>query len=590
MRLRLSPKFLSWRFIAFLYIPLLIAGGLVVFGLTKQGQPPFETTQAVIKDLTYEVNVTGTVKKAEELELQFKNSGKIANVNFETGDSVKEGEIIAQQENSDILSQTGEARAAVAIAQAQLSQARAGSTAEEIQVAQTSYDNAVTNLETVKNNNAASVKSAQTSYDNAVKNLSDVKNKADQDLKQAIDSALNTTQASDSKINKALLKTLKDMREAYFLSLDQNGVLISNGEQEALWAYSGNPAYGLLGAVDYLSQAKTNTNESNVLLAAEKMLTAAQKTRSALQKVRDAMNDSNYGATSADKTTVETEITTMNAEVYNLTVAKQNISTQKTTNANNTNSAQRSIDSALQSLGVTQAQANSNLQQAESQVGTTLAQLNLKKAGPRVVDIQVAQARVFQSAAALATLENKLKDTQIIAPVDGTITAINVKKGETAQPGEVSVKIIGVSDNQIEANVSEVDIAHIKVNDPATITLDAFPYGRDWSGKVAKIDPAQTVIQDVIYYKVTIAFSSQDNEIKPGMTANLNITTDIRNQVLTIPQRALIERNKQNIVRIPEGQTYIERQVTLGLRGSSGEVEVISGLAEGDSIITFIQK
>ncbi len=588
--MRLSPKLLSWRFITFLYIPLLIAGGLVVFSLTRQQQPPFETASASIKDLTYKVNVTGTVKKAEEFELQFKNSGKISGIDSEVGDSVKEGAIIAQQENTDLTSQIGEARATVAIAQAQLNQAKAGSTPEEIQIAQTNYNNAVANLEVVRSNNAASISSTQTAYDNAVKNLADVRKKADQDLRQAVESALNTVQSSDSKVNKALLKTLKNMRETYFARLDQNGVLISNSEQEALQAYSGNSTYGLLGAVDYLNQARINASESNVILATEKMIVAAQKTRDALQLVRNAMSDSSYGATSTDKTTVEGEITTMNTEIYNLTTAKQSISTQKTTNDNNINSAQRSVDTASQSLSVAQTQAASSSQQAESQVGTTLDQLNLKKSGPRTVDIQVAQARVFQSAAALATLENKLKDTQIIAPVDGTITAMNIKKGETTQPGGIAVKMISLSDNQIEANVSEIDIAHIKVNDPATITLDAFPYGRGWSGRVVKVDPAQTVIQDVIYYKITVAFSSQDKEIKPGMTANLEITTDTKNQVLTIPQRAVIERGQESFVRIPRDKTYVERQISLGLRSSSGDAEVLSGLVEGDKVITFIQK
>jgi len=111
-----------------------------------------------------------------------------------------------------------------------------------------------------------------------------------------------------------------------------------------------------------------------------------------------------------------------------------------------------------------------------------------------------------------------------------------------------------------------------------------------FEGQVILIYPAETVIQDVVYYKVKVELNESTYEIKSGMTANCDILTDHRENVLTMPARALQERNGRQFVRILVNGKPAERDVTVGLRGDEGEIEVISGLNAGDKVIILEKK
>jgi len=138
------------------------------------------------------------------------------------------------------------------------------------------------------------------------------------------------------------------------------------------------------------------------------------------------------------------------------------------------------------------------------------------------------------------------------------------------------------------SNISEVDIGIIDLGQPVNITFDAFSE-EEFSGRVIEINPAETLIQGVVYYKIKTAMEMENKKIKPGMTANLIITTDSRENVLILPQRAVTEKEGKKLVKIPENKGYKEVEVETGLRGSQGEIEIISGLKQGDIVITFIK-
>ncbi|MDO8520699.1 MAG: hypothetical protein Q7S52_01155 [bacterium] len=81
--------------------------------------------------------------------------------------------------------------------------------------------------------------------------------------------------------------------------------------------------------------------------------------------------------------------------------------------------------------------------------------------------------------------------------------------------------------------------------------------------------------------------SENDERIRSGMTANIEIATDRRDGVLVIPSRSVTTNNGAKYVRTFENGIAIEKSVELGLRGSDGVVEVLSGLSEGEQVITF---
>lgn len=136
----------------------------------------------------------------------------------------------------------------------------------------------------------------------------------------------------------------------------------------------------------------------------------------------------------------------------------------------------------------------------------------------------------------------------------------------------------------------EADIAKVKIENQAEITLDAYGNDELFVANVIAIDPAETVIDGVSTYKVTLQFSHENGRIKSGMTANINILSDKRENIIAIPQRAVTIKNGDKIVRIVDGEVILDRIVETGLRGSNGNIEIISGISEGDNVIIFIEK
>ena len=158
------------------------------------------------------------------------------------------------------------------------------------------------------------------------------------------------------------------------------------------------------------------------------------------------------------------------------------------------------------------------------------------------------------------------------------------------------VIMISENEHQIEIDIPESDIGLIDLGQEAKVTLDAFPE-QEFSGKVVEIEPAETIIQGVVYYKTKIGFfdkiSAIDGKVKTGMTANIIITIDSKENVLVVPLRAIKEKDSVKFVRVASdkaSQDYAEIEVEIGLRSNQGTVEIISGLNEGDKVITFIKE
>ncbi len=201
------------------------------------------------------------------------------------------------------------------------------------------------------------------------------------------------------------------------------------------------------------------------------------------------------------------------------------------------------------------------------------------------------EASVEQAEAGVASAEAELAKSVIRSPITGVVTNIDVKLGEIVSANKNIISIISYGDYEVETFVPEADIAKVKINDTADTTLDAYGDSVVFETKVIKIDPAATVIDGVPTYKVTLKFSVQDDRIKSGMTANLDILTDKKDNILLLPNRIITTKDdgKYVSVRNPDDMSDIlEKKIIVGLRGSEGNVEIISGLNEGDKVITSL--
>jgi len=254
------------------------------------------------------------------------------------------------------------------------------------------------------------------------------------------------------------------------------------------------------------------------------------------------------------------------------------LATYKTDIANaltEVNSATTGVNGAAQSI------ASQKLTVAGLQ-----ADLNKLVSGPTADDIAAQQAQVEQVQAAEQAIDVSIAKASIVAPVSGTVTRMDAKVGEIASPGAALVSIISNQGLEVDANIAEADIGKVAVGDPATMTLDAFQ-GQTFDGKVTYIDPGETVIEGVPTYKTTFMFDLTP-DAKPGMTANIDITTATHDNVLYVPQRAVqSDADGHRTVQVYHGnnQPLETRAVTVGIRDTNGNIEITSGLNEGDQIV-----
>lgn len=245
-------------------------------------------------------------------------------------------------------------------------------------------------------------------------------------------------------------------------------------------------------------------------------------------------------------------------------------------------------DALEKSTGLTQTTLDSY------KAGITTARTNVNTALTNIADrnqnINSQKAAVASEEASIksyeASVENikaQIAKTILFSPINGVVTKQDARIGEIAAANTILISIISTQ-YEIEANVPEVDIAGIKVGNPAKITLDA--YGSDviFNANVSMIDPAEKIIEGVATYKTTLQFAEKDDRVKSGMTANIDIKKSEKSDVLIIPQRLISSRNGEKFVKIIENDDTKEIKIITGLRGSDGNVEIIEGLKEGDHV------
>ena len=247
--------------------------------------------------------------------------------------------------------------------------------------------------------------------------------------------------------------------------------------------------------------------------------------------------------------------------------------------------ARANINTAIINLSA----AEEKLRGAESGLKLTEEELLLKKAGPIKEQITAQVAKVAQSEAAVLTKRAELAKTILVSPINGVVVHQDAKVGEIVAAHTVLVSIISASRFEIKINVPEADIAKLERGDRARVTLDA--YGNDvvFEAVLTQIEPAETILEGVTTYAATLQFSQNDSKIRSGMTANMDISTDERVNVIAIPRRAVVTKNGTKFVRIMRNNTIKEIPITTGLQGSDGRVEIIQGITEGDRVVVFFE-
>jgi HlyD family secretion protein len=188
--------------------------------------------------------------------------------------------------------------------------------------------------------------------------------------------------------------------------------------------------------------------------------------------------------------------------------------------------AARTID--LMRVGVNAAQsrapgAEANVRAAMAQVASAQATLDRLLDGATAEDIVMAEARVASAQAALASAHAQMRQTQVLAPFDGQVGAINVRVGETINPGAAAILFGDTDKMQVETtDLRETDVIHVHEGQMVEVTFDALP-DRIFTGIVTSVAPASSAVQGSTNYTVFIDIGELDPMLRWGMTAFVNI-------------------------------------------------------------------
>lgn len=219
-----------------------------------------------------------------------------------------------------------------------------------------------------------------------------------------------------------------------------------------------------------------------------------------------------------------------------------------------------------------------------------------------LAQIKASEAQVEQTRAALNLAQTNLRYTRIISPVNGTVISRSIDVGQTVAASFQTPTLFTIAQDltkmQIVANIDEADIGRLRVGQPVTFTVDAYP-DLTFRGNISEIRNSPITVQNVVTYDVIVKVDNADLKLKPGMTANVSIVIDDKKGILRVPNAALRVKiqDKTSSAPAPKGpgvwvlENNKPKRIPLSVGISDNRfTEVVSGkIAEGAVIIVEVK-
>ncbi|MBP9760024.1 MAG: efflux RND transporter periplasmic adaptor subunit [Candidatus Pacebacteria bacterium] len=491
----------------------------------------YETSKVERGPVRHVVSVTGHVEPLHRLELSFPVGGRLSEVSVSEGDIIARGAIVASLEYGDSMATLHEREAQLA-----REQARYGEIIAPLRIEARGVEEATL---------------AQT----------------EQALRRAEDTVYTT------------------ISRAFVVADDA----IHEKADELFDKTSGAPKFGIRFSRDnttYVLQADSATSvEINDLrrVVGDTLLALKARTNTREDPIHALR------ATEADLVLIERFLTTL-AETVNRYLSDD---TSSQTVYESFQSSVASARSAINTVRSEVATAQTNYTTAVTTHERAVRARELAYAGASTEALGVQSATIEMARRAVLTARARLDDTVLTAPIAGTITTIMSETGEAVAPFQTIVELLTEGAYEIETYIPEADIADVKLGDQARITFDAFGKSDVFSADVVRIALSETMREGVPTYKTTLVITDAPDDVlvlRPGMTADVDISTDERKDVLQVPVRSVMSENGRTYVRIATDAGLVERDVTVGLRGSEGTIEIVSGLAEGEEVVLFVKE
>ena len=351
-----------------------------------------------------------------------------------------------------------------------------------------------------------------------------------------------------------------------------------------------------------MSRSQLAQAETNLALQAKDSVISEQQARTNLANAEANLNRLKAGAKPQEIAQAEASLRQAR---LNLETARQEEARQKILYENGAISRQQYEASQKQ------------VRMHEEDVYTQEQRLSLLKQGPDPAELRAAEAQVAQARAVLQNLSSteqrklrqeavntartSLKQAQLAyqkavedleaavirSPIDGVVLDVPVKQGSLASSNAITANtlIATIADlkmPRVEVHINEADLSKVYVGQPAKIRIDAL--SQEWEGRVQRIDPKATESGNVVTFAVDVVFLDPPEHLKEGLTADVDLIVNEKENVLWLPSFAIRSRGDSTIVMVKEGDKVVPKNVKIGISDGT-RTEIISGVTEKSQVV-----
>ena len=544
------------------------------------------------------VTADGTLRALTTVDVKSDAGGKVVLLAVDVGDHVRKGDLIARIDPTDTQSAYTQALAGLQSTQAVLCQAREQAQAQP----------ALTR---------AAIAQAKGSYLAAVSDLKRLQTATQPrdraDARTTLDKAQAAVRSSQEDLGRLTVSTHPVSRSAARASLDEAQASLRQAQETVKRLKQASQPQGLAEAKAALDTAKSDllvaqkelkrqkglyaqgyVSQSALDTAENKYDTAQAACAQAQERVRTVGDDQSAELRSAEAQ-VELAQAALGAAQKKWASLDDDQGAERRSTEAKLQEAQADLSAAQRrwaTLGQDQAAELASARYKVSQALGALqnAQANAVQDRVKAADVVNQQAQMTKNAAEVAQTRTTLSYTTITAPRDGVILSKDVEEGTIVNSGRSGiasgtniVELGDLSTMYIDVEADETDLADIHVDQAVEIGVDAVG-DRTLKGKVTRVDPQATTTSSVTTVKVEIEVLDHDKRLLPGLTATCTFLAGEKSNVLTLPTRAIRQRDGKSTVEIPGDPAPRTVQVEVGLQGDE-TTEIVSGLNEGDKVI-----
>lgn len=590
---------------------LLIGGGYFIVKSQTPSKPlQYVSSAATKQTIVTLISASGQVSGENQLDLKPTVSGAITKVFVKPGDVVTTSTVLltidstdAQRTVRDAVQSVNNARLSVQSAELSLQKVQQPPDALTLIQSQNSVDQAQRALDTLKKGtDPIDLEQAQHAYQiEADKIAISEDEKTPNSIRDAYDAAVPTIKSATLSLQtafrdvKSTLDTLgqNNLNNSYEYSRLLSATDPNSSSSDNLY-HSSQQAYDSLKPK---ADALTITNQDTTTIDADLLLarTGLASTGLFLQKMDEmlvnivpssgmtqATVDSMRSAIRSDRSDVLSKTTTITNAIQTIESAKTSFHAQEVS----VEKSRIALDKLKQGADV------DDVASAEERLAETKASLAKTKQGATALDLLNAQNAISQRRADLVSAQSRLADAQttlqsytVHAPFEGIMATVLVRAGDQASQS-TNLGTLLTKAKIVTIPLNEVDISKTSVGQKATLSFDALP-DLSIAGSVTQIDTIGTTSQGVVNYNVKVAFLTEDDRVKPGMSASVSIITNTHADVITVPNAAIRQTDGQSTVQIlsSEAAPPEVRIVQVGLANDQ-VTEIVSGVQEGEMVVT----